>query len=134
LALKTDGQLWAWGANADGQIGTGATGQSVQPAQVPGWVTPTSTPPAAPTKLTATPISSSKTRLIWKDNSDNETGFRIERRVGSGAWTWMANVGANVTTTPSRNLVSGATYSYRIRALNEVGFSAYSNVAKATNP
>ena len=44
--------------------------------------TPSPTPcqtPAAPTNLVATAISSSQIGLSWVDNSNNETGFRIQR-------------------------------------------------------
>src|SRR6185436_18362932 len=41
---------------------------------------PTPTPtPAAPTNLTATAVSSSQINLAWTDNSNNESGFKIER-------------------------------------------------------
>src|SRR6266536_796321 len=42
--------------------------------------TPTPTPtPAAPTNLTATAASSSQINLSWTDNSNNETGFKVDR-------------------------------------------------------
>jgi hypothetical protein len=41
-------------------------------------------PPAAPTNLVATAVSSSQINLTWTDNSNNETGFKIERCIGSG--------------------------------------------------
>lgn len=34
LALKTDGTLWAWGANGNGQLGLGTTTQQAAPVQV----------------------------------------------------------------------------------------------------
>lgn len=34
LALRNDGTVWAWGANADGQLGTGNTTASLVPVQV----------------------------------------------------------------------------------------------------
>ena len=36
--------------------------------------------PAAPTNLTAAAASSTAVNLAWQDNSNNETGFRIERK------------------------------------------------------
>jgi alpha-tubulin suppressor-like RCC1 family protein len=36
LALKSDGTVWAWGANGDGQLGDGTTLTRHRPVQVPG--------------------------------------------------------------------------------------------------
>jgi hypothetical protein len=92
------------------------------------------TPPAAPTGLGATAVSSSQINLNWTDNSDNETGFRIERCTGDGCNTFaqIATVGANVTSYSNTGLSASTTYKYRVRAYNSGGDSAYSNVADAT--
>jgi alpha-tubulin suppressor-like RCC1 family protein len=49
LATKTDGTLWAWGYNADGQLGQGNTAYKSSPVQVPGVASSwsTTTAPAA---------------------------------------------------------------------------------------
>lgn len=39
LALKTDGTLWAWGGNEDGQLGCGTTEPALQPVQILDQVT-----------------------------------------------------------------------------------------------
>jgi hypothetical protein len=96
-------------------------------------VTLVTNPPAAPSNLTATPLSGTQIRLTWTDNSTNETGFYIERAVtnrrGSlGSYTRIATVGANVTSYSDGTVVSGKSYSYRIRAYNSAGTSAYSNM------
>jgi PKD repeat protein len=54
--------------------------------------------------------------------------------VGSGSWIQIAQVGANVTTYSDTGLSAGTMYSYRVRATNANGSSAYSNVASATTP
>jgi hypothetical protein len=87
--------------------------------------------PTAPSTLAASVASSSRIDLSWRDNSNNETGFRIERRIGTGAWSQIATVGPNVTRFASTGLRSRTTYGYRVRAYNGVGASAYSNVVSA---
>jgi serine protease AprX len=97
--------------------------------------TPTATPnqpPAAPTNLVATPISSSQISLSWTDNSNNESGFQIQRSSDGATFGLIATLGANVTTYTDNGRTAGTTYYYRVRAFNSRGNSALSNVASAT--
>src|SRR5207249_603523 len=87
--------------------------------------------PASPSGLTATAASASRINLAWKDNSTNETGFKIERSLDGASFTQIATVGASVTTYANTGLAAGTTYFYRVRATNANGDSAYSNVARA---
>jgi fibronectin type III domain protein len=102
--------------------------------------TPTPTPnplPAAPSNLTATAVSSSQINLAWTDNSNNETGFKIERCQGNNCTNFaeIAQVGANVTSYPNTGLTRNTWYRYRVRAFNGSGNSGYSNAASAkTSP
>jgi acid phosphatase type 7 len=89
--------------------------------------------PAAPTNLSATTVSRSQINLSWVDNSDNETGFKIERCKNATCTNFVqvAQVGANVTTFANTGLTKNTTYNYRVRAFNAGGNSAYSNTANA---
>ena len=50
-----------------------------------------------PTRLKATPVSSSRIDLAWQDNSDNETGFRVQHRLnGTDDWVTVGSTAANV--------------------------------------
>ena len=89
--------------------------------------------PSVPADLMATVASRSQINLTWTHNSNNETGFKIERCRGATCnnFTQIATVGANVTTYSSTGLKSRTDYRYRVRAYNAAGNSAYSNVVSA---
>jgi Zn-dependent metalloprotease/transcriptional regulator CtsR len=91
----------------------------------------TSSAPAAPSNLAATPVSPSRIDLAWTDNSATEQGFKVERSTG-GAWSVIATVGSNVTSYANTSLISGTVYSYRVKAYDGPNESAYSNIASAT--
>lgn len=95
--------------------------------------TTTMTVPTAPTSLAASPISSSQINLSWNDNSNNEDGFKIERKTGLvGIYSEIAAVGGNTTTYQNTGLSANTTYYYRVRAYNLAGNSSYSNESNAT--
>ncbi len=99
------------------------------------WVQPGTAVPAAPSNLKATSVSTSQINLAWTDNAGNETGFKVERKTGSGgAWGQVATPGANATSWSNTGLAAATTYYYRVRATNAGGDSAYSNEASATTP
>ena len=86
-----------------------------------------------PADLTASPRSSSAVDLLWRDNSTNETGFRVQRRLdGSGAWNEVAVTAADATSFSDGGLYPRDTYHYRVRAFNDTESSAFSNEATAT--
>lgn len=90
-------------------------------------------PPAAPSSLTATTSGAGSIDLAWTDNSDDEDYFEIERSPdGSTGWTQVAVVGTGVTTHTDMGLANGTEYFYRVRAVNSIGESSYSNTDSAT--
>ena len=94
---------------------------------------PPVTPPTAPTNLAVVMLSSTSLRLTWTDNSDNETGFEIERAPGGTTnFTRITTVAQNVKTYDDSGLSVSTSYSYRVRAVNSAGSSAYSNTATGT--
>ena len=88
--------------------------------------------PSKPINLIASAISSSEINLSWSDNSDNEDGFKIERKELGGTYTEIKTLAANVTSYSDTGLNPDTTYYYRIRAYNSFGHSDYSNEANAT--
>jgi hypothetical protein len=95
-------------------------------------VVPQPTVPAAPTGLNATTLSTSSIRLNWTDNASDETEVRIERKSGNGAFADIGPAAANATTLDVTGLSAGTQHTFRVRARNAVGDSAYSNEASAT--
>ncbi len=91
--------------------------------------------PIAPTNLIAVADTFS-VDLSWDDNSDNELGFKIERKDDSlhipGPWTLVDSVGANVNTFTDTGLVPNTVYSYRVYAYNTAGNSASDSVETVT--
>jgi hypothetical protein len=98
-------------------------------------------PLAAPSNLTGIALRvgngpNTRVTLTWVDNSNNETGFTIQRATNpdfTGAVS--TNVAANTTSYRTGNLPRNTTYWFRIRANNNVlGPSAWSNVFTITTP
>ncbi len=90
--------------------------------------------PSAPTGLGAA-LNGAKADLNWTDASSDETGFRIERKTGSGGtWSQIGSVGAGVTTYSDTTIAQGNTYYYRVYAYNGGGGSLFSNEANVNYP
>ena len=97
----------------------------------PAGAAPDTTPPTAPSNLTATATSSSQINLAWTASTDDAgvTEYLVERCQPTCTQV------ATVTTTGYNDtgLTANTTYSYRVRALDAAGnTSPYSNVASAT--
>src|SRR5262245_52809052 len=88
--------------------------------------------PAAPTNLTAAPMGGG-VHLTWTDNSDDEDGFDIERKVdqGNAAFATLDSVPFDSTIYHDAAVAPGTTYAYRVRAKRATSYSAYSNEAAA---
>jgi archaellum component FlaG (FlaF/FlaG flagellin family) len=91
----------------------------------------TFTVPAAPSGLSATPLSSSSIKVFWADNSSNETAFIVYRWNGT-TWVQIATVGANVTSYTNSGLQSSTTYFHTVCAQNSVGTNCASTYSTAT--
>lgn len=69
--------------------------------------------------------------LSWYDNSNNESGFRVEQRQGdTGTFSLVATAAANTTNLGGLALPrDGNTYCFRLKAFNSGGESIPSNLA-----
>jgi plastocyanin len=91
-------------------------------------------PVAAPSNLKAVARSTGEIDLTWTDNSNNETGFLIERRAVNTTYEVVANAAPNTTSVAVLGLDPGSFSLFRIRASGSgATFSPYSaEVATAT--
>jgi fibronectin type 3 domain-containing protein len=95
------------------------------------------TPPTAPSNLTASSISSSQITLTWTASTDagGLHGYSIERCLTSSCVFTVIVPYITSTVYNDTGLTAGTSYSYRVQASDSAGnLSAYSNVATASTP
>jgi len=94
------------------------------------------TPPfiVRPDQLVATAVSYMQIDLSWRDNSDNETGFVIERAEAiDGPYAAIYTTDANATAySDLGGLAPANTYYYRVKAVNDDHESRHSDTVEAT--
>lgn len=90
----------------------------------------------APSNLSAVYIGDNKVQLIWTDNSNNESGFIIERRDNTSGTSFMviSQTAENVTLFVNSGVISQRNYTYRVAATDGVILSSYSNEVTLTIP
>jgi uncharacterized protein (TIGR02145 family) len=90
-------------------------------------ITPVVTIPNAPTNLKGVVSKSTQIDLTWSDNSNNEEGFKIERKSGTDAYKLIATLNHNVMTYSDKSIVDPTNYMYRIFSYHQKGNSTHSN-------
>ena len=93
-------------------------------------VTAVQAAPGAPFGLQAT-AQSAVVNLSWQLADANAADVFVERQLGTGAFTQIADLTGDSTTYQDSGLAPGA-YTYRVRTANAAGNSPYSNTATAT--
>lgn len=99
--------------------------------------TPVPTPPAnlvAPARLTGKAASSTSVTLTWRDKSRGEEGFSIEARKKGGKWVEVLTTPTDSTSAVVEDLIAGATYAFRVRAVAGGSASGYSNAVNVVMP
>ena len=138
-AINVVGDTWDYSNPAFNEIPPGGGWPTLTlDSRVPGDV-PTPVVIAAPSNLTGTAAvlnrKSARITLNWTDNSNNETGFLVQRAYNPTFTSGVVNatVGANVTTLTQT--VSRATiFYYRVHAFNDTTQSEWSNTFTITTP
>jgi uncharacterized protein (TIGR02145 family) len=89
--------------------------------------------PDPPSNLVVEIISVSQLDLSWTDNSNNENGFKVERKTDSEDFSLIFTSDQNTSSYSDNNLSPNLTYTYRVYAFNS-GFETgeYSNEASGT--
>lgn len=85
----------------------------------------------APDNLKASPEGKNSTKLTWRDNSQSEAGYVIERKSGAD-FVQVTTLQANSVTFIDSNLTVPGDYQYRVKAIAGGGDSEYSNTASVS--
>ena len=133
------GQSYDYRVFAVGDAGNSAASNLVS-VDIPA-APPVITVPVAPHSLAAVvePASAAQPtniiQLSWTDASDNETGFRVERRLsGKKPWKSIATVPVNEQGYEDDSVEFDETYEYRVIATNLAGDSLPSNEVTVNSP
>jgi|GEM_PF-6978891 len=87
--------------------------------------------PATPTGFSATVVRSNFVELSWRDASDNEISFQVDKAGEDGIFSAIKRVAANTDEATDGPLDPGS-YSYRVRAVSETGASPFVGPARVT--
>jgi hypothetical protein len=91
--------------------------------------------PEAPSSLNVT-LAGSSPKLDWEVHGNEATGIVVERRLEgttvSSAWTRIASLGPQASEYLDASPEGRQHSAYRVRAINALGESAYSNIARPT--
>ena len=82
--------------------------------------TSTSSDLIAPSNITLQALSSKKVLITWKDNSNNENYFKIERKTSTSGFQSIAILPANtISFRDSIGLIAGTEYFYRVKVFSD---------------
>lgn len=79
-------------------------------------------------------VSSTSISMQWTDRATGEDGYRIERKIGNGSYSIIATLPANSISYNDDTVTDGLSYSYRVRAYNNIAESNYSNEVNVITP
>lgn len=88
--------------------------------------------PPAPTDLAATAASDTAIDLAWEAGGDGAATFAVERGEDAVTFAEIDTTAGDTTEYSDTGLDPETEYTYRVRALNQAGYSAYSDTDSAT--
>lgn len=84
-----------------------------------------------PTNLTATAQSSSEISLTWTDNATGEDGYYVERLASDGSVEKRRAIGTGSTTFTDGGLSASTTYTYQVKAFNNIPAESFPSTPKS---
>ncbi len=75
-----------------------------------------------PSELMTEIASGTEITIIWRDNSDNKAGFRLERDSGDG-FQQLVDIKANITSFTDSGLNFATDYTYRVASYSDKNVS-----------
>ena len=98
--------------------------------------------PQAPSDLRLQTATPSGVSMVWQDNSSNEAGFKVERRIGTGGgtgngtgeWEQIAELPQGTELYNDEQVELKNDFVYRVCAFNNSGNSEYSNELSVAIP
>lgn len=130
LAIKTDGTLWAWGYNGQGQLGLGSTTDASSPVQVGAG---TSWTAIAVGRLCSLAVTSDGKLWSWGDNTHGELGQRNTTSLSSPTQVGVLTTWASVAAGRNHSLAltsTGQLFAWGYRANGDIGDGA--NVSRSS--
>jgi fibronectin type 3 domain-containing protein len=88
--------------------------------------------PEAPREFDATLKTTTSIELAWLDESDGEANYVLERSVDGGAYDLLATLANNTVVYLDSGLSLNTSYSYRLKASNSSGSTAYLETGLST--
>ena len=131
-ALTSNGTVYSWGRDFDGQLGDGTNNDSYVPVITTINLVDT---PSIPTHVMAKPGDTTAT-ISWQapivSGGQNITGYVLQYQViGASSWTTV-NVVAVATSHTTTGLTNDQTYRVRLAAKTTAGTGDFSNVVLVT--
>jgi hypothetical protein len=90
--------------------------------------------PTAPSNLHSIAAGTNSVAIAWTDNSDDENGFELQRKNAAGNFQHVTTTAADAIQHLQSGLLPDTTYTYRVRAVNGNGSSAFAEGTAATTP
>lgn len=89
---------------------------------------------AAPSNLHVVDLANDHIILNWNDNTNDETGFTLERKTGNNGFQEIVQLNSNVTEFNDSSVDPITTYHYRIAAIRSSGNTGWSDEISVTTP